>query len=404
MRFKYKAQTAEGTIISGEAEAPDRFALVRQMKDRRERVIVAEEMRGSKLLFIEYIEKLLGHIGYSDKIVFMKNLGSMIEAGLVLSRALDVLGRQMKNKRFREIVGALREDIAKGIPLSDAFAKYPDVFSGLAVSMTRAGEESGSLPGSLKIVGEHLERSYALIRKIRGALIYPVIIIAVMITIGILMLIYVVPILSGTFRELGLELPLMTRIIIGISNFLINDALLFLAIAVAIIALIAWFLRSRAGKHFLSAVFLKIPIIKGIVREVNAARTARTLSSLLSAGVPLVAAIDTTRDVVQNTLFKKVMETARGSVQRGDSLSSVFAAHEDLYPVLVGEMVAVGEETGKLSEMLGKLALFYEDSVAEETKDLSVIIEPFLMVIIGAGVGFFAVSMITPLYSVLGNV
>ncbi len=323
----------------------------------------------------------------------------MLEAGLTSSRALAVMERQTKNTRLKSVIGALIADVKRGSTFSSALSKFTGVFSPLLVSMARAGEESGKLAGSLRVVATQMERASNLTKKIKGALIYPTIVLLAMVGIGILMLIFVVPTLTQTFQELGTELPPTTQAIIDVSNFLTNNTLLALALIGLVIGGLFAGARTSAGRAIFDWIFLHIPVINGIVMETNAARTARTLSSLLSAGVDVILSLTITRDVLENRYYKAVLMQAEADVTKGGQISLSFAAHPELYPPLVGEMIAVGEETGRLADLLKETAEFYEESVERETKDLSTIVEPFLMIIIGASVGFFALSMIAPIYS-----
>jgi type IV pilus assembly protein PilC len=276
---------------------------------------------------------------------------------------------------------------------------YPKVFSTLFISMVRAGEESGNLSMSLQNVGQQMEKSYQLTKKIRGALMYPAVVFSLMIIIGVLMMVYMVPTLTATFVGLGIKLPLSTRIIIAISNFL-KSYFIFVIIGTfvsAFLTVLAY--RTTRGQRISDFLFLKLPVIKEIVKQINSARTARTLSSLLSSGVDIVLAIGITKDVIQNSYYKDVLEKVQDVIQKGEPISGVFAANNHLYPLFVGEMVSVGEETGKIGEMLMGVAVYYEDEVDQKTKDMSSIIEPILMIFIGVGVGFFALSMLGPTYS-----
>jgi len=403
MRFKYKARTKEGKIIKGEAEAPDKFALARRMRGEQKFLISAGEIDTKKALST-FLSSFLGSVRLRDRIVFARNMSAMLEAGLPLVRSLSVLERQTKNKRFKQVLGSLSQEIIKGGTLYKAMSVFPHVFSPLSIAMVKAGEEGGTLPGSLKTIGDHLEQIHLLQRRIRGALMYPGVIVIAMVIIGILMLVYVVPTLAGTFKDLGVSLPLSTQIIIFISDFLRTNTFLFLALLAALGVLLFLAARSRTGKRVFEFTLLRMPLIGALVKKENSARTCRTLSSLLVSGVPMVEALSITKEVVQNSYYKKILEEAETKIPKGVSLSKVFSQNENLYPVLVGEMTAVGEETGKLSEMLMKTALFYEEEVGQATKDLSTIVEPILMIVIGAAVGFFAFSMITPLYSVLGGI
>jgi type IV pilus assembly protein PilC len=403
MLFTYKAKKTTGEIYEGKVEVENKFELYDQVRSERATLVSYEEKKVGLSDKFEKVNNFLSRIKLTDKIIFARNLGAMIEAGLSLSRALSVMERQTKNKKFKMVLASLIDKINQGQTFASALEAHKDVFPPIFISMVKAGEESGGLSDSLKVVSSQLEKSYDLQRKIRGAMTYPTIIIGVMVLIGILMLMYVVPTLTATFKELGVELPLSTRIVIGVSDFLSSHIILSFAVLIASVGGFVWFLRTKVGKRALEWTILRIPVIKEMVKEANSARTARTLSSLLSAGVEVVHAISITKEVVQNSYYKSVLEEAEGAIQKGRPISEIFGEHEDIYPVLVGEMISVGEETGKLSDLLSQLASFYENEVEQKTKNLSTIIEPFLMVVIGAVVGFFAVSMITPMYSLVSG-
>ncbi|MBI2096237.1 MAG: type II secretion system F family protein [Candidatus Taylorbacteria bacterium] len=397
--FKYKALRGGRELYEGVAEAADKFALYREIRARGDTALEAKEFKEKN--FIAGFLTGFGRIKTIEKIIMARNLGSMISAGLSLSRALSVLERQARKRRLKGVLSRLSEAVRSGKPFSETLASEPRVFSRLFVAMVRAGEESGRLAESLSSIATQMHSIYLLRKKIRGAMIYPAIIVSVIIIIAILMLIFVVPTLTATFNELKVPLPLNTRIIIAASSFLKDNLILSLSILIILIAGGAFALRLPAVKRLFEFVFLHLPIIGEMTKEANSARTARTLSSLLSAGVDMVFAAGVTAEVLQNSFYREVMERSAEVVARGDPLSRYFLAHEHLYPPFVGEMVSVGEETGKLGELLSGIATHYETEVDQKTKDLSVAIEPILMVIIGAIVGFFAVSMIAPMYSLV---
>ncbi len=328
----------------------------------------------------------------------------MISAGLPLARCLSILEKQIKNTKFKNVILLMETDIKKGKTLSDSARNYPRIFSNLFVSIVRAGEESGKLAESLTIVGNQLESSYKLKKKVKGAMIYPSVILAVMIIIGVLMLIYVVPGITATFKDLNVKLPAMTNILIACSDFLKNNILLSLFIVIGLGIGYYLFSISKFGKRVIDNIVLSLPVVGNLSREVNSARISRTISSLLSSGVAFSEAIKITSDVVQNSYFKDLLNEARIQVEKGEPISAVFLKKEKLSPVFVGEMMNVGEETGRLPPMLLEVAIFYENSVDQKTKDMSTIVEPVLMVIIGLAVGFFALSMITPIYSLMDTI
>jgi type IV pilus assembly protein PilC len=403
VRFTYTAEKAGGEVYKGVAEAKDRFELYQIVRQEGGRIISLDEGKGSGWLSMAYLNSLFSRVSEYEKILFARNLGAMLSAGLALARALSVFERQTKNAKMSGVVSSVASNVRQGESLHAALAKFPRVFPKLMIAMVRAGEEGGDLPQSLQVVSDQMERMYALKKKIRGALIYPCIILIAIVGIGIIMMIEVVPTLAQTFNELGAALPTSTQIVIGISNFLVNYTVLALGSIVGGVALVYVVARTSWGRRGIDFTFLHIPLIGGMVREVNAARTSRTLASLLSSGVDVITALDIVAEVVQNSYFREVVHDAAKDVGEGQPLSSAFARREDLYPAFVGEMMAVGEETGQVADMLKRLALFYEDEVDRKTKDMSTIIEPFLMIFIGITVGFFAVSMITPIYQLSQN-
>jgi len=249
-----------------------------------------------------------------------------------------------------------------------------------------------------------MERTLSLRKKIKGALIYPAIILVALVIIGVLMLVFIVPTLTATFESIDTELPSSTQAIISASDFLMNNTLLAIAIFVGVVFSYMRLIRTRRGSRAYEWVMLHMPVIGTLSKEINSARTARTLSSLLTSGVDIISAIEITSEVVQNSYYKEVLLGAKETIQKGTPLHEIFSANEDLYPIFVGELTAVGEETGKLPGMLLQVAEFYEGEVEQKTKDMSTIIEPFLMIIVGVVVGFFAVSMITPIYSITSGI
>ncbi|MDD5050301.1 MAG: type II secretion system F family protein [Candidatus Pacebacteria bacterium] len=405
--FRYKAQKSTGEMYEGEREAADKFALYRELKKEGETVFsakVLDQKRGKLSRSVSQVSSSFGSVSAHEQIMLARNLGSMMKGGLPLSRALDVISRQSKNKKLKSVLESIRTDISSGMSLSEGMKKFPKVFSPVFVYMTKAGEESGNLDESLKVVANQIERVYLLQKKIKGAMMYPGIIVCVMIIIAVLMFIFVVPTLASTFKDLGGELPFSTKIIIGMSDILVNHFFLALGSAVGFIILLVSFLKTKKGKRTMDFLFLHIPLIAGITREVNSAKTTRTLSSLLSAGVEVVTAITITGDVIQNSYYKVALKAAEIKIQKGENISSTFAGQEKLFPVFVGEMISVGEETGKLSGMLLEVAVFYEDDVDQKTKDMSTVIEPFLMVTVGVAVGFFAISILSPIYSLVSHI
>lgn len=397
--FKYKAKTKEGKVYERQVEAQDRLDIYKIIRDEGATLVSIEPV--SRLGKVFSLGNILGGIKTQQKIIFAKNLSAMLDAGLPMTRALAVMGKQSKSKPLKKLITEIEENIGKGETLSESLKKHPKDFSTLFTSLVRAGEESGTVSSSLKIVASQLEKTYLLTKKVRGALIYPAVIVSVMIVIAILMLIFMVPTLTQTFEGIGVDLPLSTRALIVMSSFLVENTLIFFSALLIVLVSILAFFRSNFGRKLWDIISIRVPVIGFMIKEVQSARTARTLSSLLGAGVEIVMAIDVTIDVMQNHLYKDTLKKARAAIEKGEPMSAVFLENENLYPVFIGEMISVGEETGKISDMLLGVAQYYEDEVDQKTKDLSTIIEPILMVVIGIGVGIFAISMLAPTYSLV---
>ena len=406
MHFTYRAQKTDGSFYEGNRDAADKFALARELQSEGETIITATEKEGGHKLqinvgrFLPFLQRVSMH----DKVIFTRNLAGMLGAGLTVSRALAVLLRQTKSEKLQEVITGLSGRITAGESLSHAFSAYPKVFSPIVVSMVQAGEEGGSLAHSLLSISEQMNRSYTLLRKVRGALLYPGVVITVMAAVGLVMFIYIVPQLTSAFKDFNVQLPLSTRIVVAVSDFLQAHIVVGLGGFVGLIVLCVVLGRSPQGKRLIDLLLLHIPFITPMVKETNAARTAQTLSSLLSSGVEVVTALDITGGVLSNSQYKNVLFLAREAIQRGEPMSGIFRANEHIYPPFLSEMVAVGEETGKLGEMLEETGTFFEAEVEQKTKNISTIIEPVLMVVVGVVVGFFAVAMISPAYTLMNSI
>ncbi len=401
--FTYQGEDSEGKKVTETVTADDRYAVYDIARTNGHTVSGIEERTGIKLkrLFdMEAINARLGRVKQDELVMVTRNLGSMLVAGLTITRALSVIERQTTNAKLKDVVRKIIARINKGDQFNEGLKDHPKVFSDLYIAMVRAGEESGNLAQSLQTLAIQMERASNLKKKIKGAMMYPSIVIIVMCIIAVLMMIFVMPAITGVFEGMGKDLPATTKALIAATNFFANYTLIAVGGILAFVVSIIWVLGTKIGKRCTSWIVTRLPVIGTLAKEMNSARTARTLSSLLDSGVDVMQSLSITEEVVQNFYYKKILQTARERVEKGTALSESFIERSDLYPVLVGEMILVGEETGQISGMLGELAIFYETEVERKTKDLSTIIEPILMVVIGAGVGFFALALIAPIYSI----
>ena len=405
--FTYKGEDREGNLVTETVTAPDRFAVYAIARQNGHAVSSIKSSGNVSLLAlfnIERINSFLSRVNQDEMVMITRNLGSMITAGLTIGRALSVIERQSSNPRLKMIVKRLIECINQGDPFHEGLREFPNEFSNLYVAMVKAGEESGNLAETLQTLAIQIERANNLKKKVTGAMIYPSIVMMVMVVIAILMMIFVMPAVLKVFENGNMELPATTKFLIAITNLMNTYTVYIIAGLLLGMMGIVYFFKTTIGKTAFSFSVVRIPVIGTLAKETNAARTARTLSSLLKSGVDVIQALEITEEVVQNIFYKRIIRRARDRVEKGSPLSETFIEENKLYPILVGEMILVGEETGQISGMMGELAVFYENEVERKTKDLSTIIEPLLMVVIGTGVGFFALALIGPIYSISDSV
>lgn len=344
-------------------------------------------------------------VSLKDKITFTRNLALVIKAGLSLPQGIEILSQETSSPFLKYILGQVETAVTKGTEFSQSLKAYPTVFSPFYVSMLKTAESSGTMDEILVNLATHMEKERALRSKVISALIYPAVILVVMTIVLIAMMVFVVPRLTNVFNSFKAELPITTRALIVFSNFLINHyVILLLAFFGTIVALWFFFRRVRRGKILLSWFILHTPIFGRLSKKINTARTARTLQTLVKSGVSILEALSITSEVLQNHFYKEALIDAKKGVEKGKTLHEVLASYRNLFPPLAAQLVAVGEQTGSIDLVLTDLADFYEEEVDAATKNLSSIIEPVLMIIIGTAVGFLAISMLQPIYTLTQSV
>ena len=400
-KYFYTAKSLKGEEKSGILEAKNIHQLAKKLREEGFILIKAETEEGVVKKRKFAISLPFGGVGLKEKMFFARNLQVMVASGLPLPRAIETLSSQTKSKKFQKALLSIKEDIIKGKSFSETLSSYPNIFSELFQSMVKVGEESGTLEEILKILASQMEKENELKSKIMGAMLYPAVIICAMIGIGILMLVMVVPQLAATFKELEIELPVTTKFVMGLGTFLVEKWYLVILILVFFIFFFLQTMRTKRGKAVIDALLLKLPIVSPIIRKTNAARTVRTLGSLIASGVPIVRGLEIVSGTLGNIYFKKAISEAAERVRKGEKLSEALKPYQDIYSLTVIQMIAVGEETGETSSILQKLADFFEEEVERATENLAAVIEPVIMLIIGAAVGFFAISMVQPMYSML---
>lgn len=333
------------------------------------------------------------------KIFFVQQLGVMIKSGISLAVALKTLAEQTNSKSFRKILVDIQKGVEKGNLLSKGLEQYQSAFGDLFVNMIKAGEASGKLEDVLKQLFIQMKKDNEIISKVKGAMIYPIIVITMMVAIGILVLIYVIPTISGIFLELNVTLPLPTRLLIAASQFAVAYGI-FIVIG-SILAFVAFnrITKTAQGKLKFHQLLIKLPVAGGIIKKINLARFCRTLSSLLKTDIPIVQSFEITSRILGNVLFKNALLEAKEKIKKGINIKDSLNPYSNLFPPVVLQMISVGEETGSLDEILEESASFYEEDVRQTMENLPSIIEPLLMVVLGVGVGGMAVAVIMPMYS-----
>ncbi|HYE22062.1 MAG TPA: type II secretion system F family protein [Verrucomicrobiae bacterium] len=400
--YQYIARTKTGEIEKDVISAFNEKTVVETLRSRGLMPTSIKVTRGS----FDY-KKILASfssIKLIDKITFIKNLSVMTKAGLPVSRTLGILAEQVENKKFGAIIANITKQVESGTALADALGKYPNVFSPIFVSMVRVGEISGNLEQSLNYLAEQMQRDYDLVSKAKGALTYPIIVLVALFAVGVLMFTFVLPKLTSTFVDLNVELPLMTKVVIGIVDIFAKYGLLIIPLMVmAAIGFVFW-RKTPTGKQIIHKLVLMVPVFSQIVVKINLARFVRTFSSLIKSGMSIVEALEISSHVVGNIYYQKIISEASSKVRIGSPLASGFKKYPKMFSSIVIQMMEVGEESGTTDVVLAEVAEFYESEVDQQMKNLSSVIEPMIMMFVGIVVGILAVALITPIYNITQSI
>lgn len=404
--FEYSAVNKDGNKTKGEESA----------EGERE---LALKLRSQNLLLVESWEKgrqknawrfnvpgsfsIFGRVSLVEKINFSRNLAVMVGAGLSLTKSLNAMANQTTNSQFKKVISDIIENVTKGKSFADSLTPHKKIFGDIFINMIAAGEISGRLEKTLILLAKQMKRDYDLRSRVRGAMIYPAVVLSVLVIIAILMLTYVVPTLTDVFSELGTELPVTTRMLISSSDFLMHHYLILLVAFIGTVVSFMKLVKTARGKEIFDTIIVRMPIFGPLILKFNLARFSRTFSSLISSGVTITKSLDITSSVIGNVLYRRSIAQASEEIQKGRPINGTLKRHPRLYPPMFTQTIEVGEETGTIARMLLRLAIFYEDEVTTATKNLSTLIEPLLMIFIGGAVGFFAISIIQPIYGGLGG-
>lgn len=395
-QYKYVVKDKAGRTVTESLEAVSRAALIDSLRKRDLIIISIEEEKAKK----KAIGKIGEGVGLDDLVVFSRQLATLVDAGIPLVGALDILSEQIEKKSFKKVIAKLRDDVEGGASLSEAMGKQARVFSTLFINMVRAGESSGNLDEILDRVAGYFEKTNALRRKVRSSLIYPTMVVIMAVLITAFLMLKIVPTFKSIFESIGVDLPTPTRILIAFSDFMRKWFLVNLGALFALILGLQQFVRTERGRVIFDTLLLKLPLFGILIRKYAIAKFARTLSTLQKSGVSILTSLE----IVAKTAGNKVVESAvlktKTNVREGESIALPLA-NSKVFPPMVTRMIAVGEQTGKLEVMLAKVADFYEDEVDNAVAGLTSLIEPLIIAFLGIVIGSIVVSMFLPIIKLL---
>lgn len=394
-KFRYSARDSFGKEVKGKLEAKDRDAVAEILHDRG--LIVVKVSDEFSIDFEELAQINIGGVPMKEKVIFMRQMATMVSAGLPLTRALEIMEQQVENPAFRKSISAVKASVESGTALADSFRQTGKIFDDVSLNLIEAGESSGNLDTILTKLAIELEESKKLSDKLRGALIYPIIILVVIIAVVVMLMFVLVPSMAEIYADFGAELPLVTRVLISLSDFTLKYWwAVLLVLAVLIIGGKAY-LDTPAGRRNKDRVILKIPIMGTIVSKMQLAQFTRVLALLLSSGLSIIKALELTALSLSNQMFKEVVMNSKNDVEKGGSLA-IPIARSDFFPLIVSSMIAVGEETGALDSVLNKVAEYYKDEVDVATSNMSAILEPVFLIVMGVVIAFIALAVYMPMF------
>jgi type IV pilus assembly protein PilC len=398
--FVFKAMDPAGIPARGEVEAFSQQDVADQLKERGLVVVDIANKYKSREINLSLFERVTAN----DLAIASRQLSTMVSSGMSILRAISVLEAQTESKKLKETFGDVARHVEAGLLLSDALERHPKVFSQLYVAMVRAGETGGVLEESLLRVADQLEKDASLRRQIKSAMIYPTLVISFAMLVMLALVAFLIPVFQNVFKQFGGNLPALTQFMVNFSKLLRHQWYILIVFVIVVVAGFLYFKRSEWGRPHWDAFRLRIPMkIGDVVQKVSLARWSRTLASLVSAGVPIMQAIDITGKTAGNTVVENAMEDVIASVKRGGRISDPLK-EAPVFPVMVSHMVGVGEETGALDTMLSKIADFYEDEVEAAVKALTAIMEPVMIILVGGIVGVIVISMYLPLFDVYNQI
>jgi len=400
MKFNYQARDQKGEVQSGQVEASSREAAVTLLQRHGLYITFLEEVAAPP--FYAQIIKIFERTSQKDIVLFSRQLAIMFKSRVPLVESLEVLAVQARNLDLKEKIFKISEEIEGGTTLSGALSKYPKIFSPFYIAMVRAGEASGKLSEALSYLAEHLERGYHLASKLRGAMIYPAMVIFVAMIVFALMMFYIIPQLTEVFLSSGSELPLITKGAISLSIFLKKWGIFLILTLLGLIIFAIRYSRTSQGKKFFDQISLRLPLVSELLKMICLSRFAENLSTLISGGLPIASALEISGEIVGNSVYREIIFQTRDEVRKGESISSILSRFPEVFPPVFTQMTLVGEKTGTLDKTLRNIVSFYQKEVDGTVDNLLSILEPALIIFLGLVVGGIMASVLLPLYQMPG--
>jgi type IV pilus assembly protein PilC len=395
--YQWKGRTRQGTLKKGEIEAVNEAAVMAQL---RAQMLLPVSVKEKAKDVTEYLPFLKQGITTRELVIFTRQFATMIDAGLPLVQCLEILADQQPNKTFKAVLRAVKSDVEQGSTFADALRKHQKPFDNLYVNLVQAGEIGGILDTILNRLAVYLEKADALARKVKGAMVYPTTVLVVAVGVVVLMLVKVIPTFEKMFEDFGGELPLPTQMVVNISHFMQEWVWLFLGtLFVALVAFLQARRKSPRFRRATDATFLKMPIFGSLLQKVAVARFTRTLGTMIASGVPILDGLDIVAKTAGNMVIEEALMDVRAAISEGKTIAEPLAESE-VFPGMVTQMIAVGEETGAMESMLSKIADFYDEEVDQAVEALTSLLEPVMMVFLGGAVGGLLIAMYLPIFKI----
>ncbi|MBN2407122.1 MAG: type II secretion system F family protein [Elusimicrobia bacterium] len=397
--FSYKAKAAAGNIIEGEVDAQDQRAAIDQLRGKKLTVLEISEKKPPSAIMdiINKLNPLRPKVKDKDLVIFSRQLATLVGAGVPIVQGLTILTEQIENPRFKEIADNIRDDIESGSAIADAMGKHPEAFSELFVNMIRAGELGGILDVILERLADYLESASDLKGKVKGALVYPAVVSSVAVGVTLFLMVFVIPSFEETFTSFGSELPLPTQVMINISHIMQKYVLLIILGIVGLVIGFRQYYKTDSGSKVIDAKILNLPVFGVLLRKVAIAKFTRTFGTLVKSGVPILEALDTVARTSGNRTVEAAVVDAKEAIREGERIAEPLGK-SGVFPPMVMQMISVGEETGNLDLMLGKIADFYDSEVDVAVEGLTSMIEPIIIVFMGLIIGAVVIAMFMPIF------